>query len=260
MASMSQSLTLNFMADTMLGLLIDQMFPTHVHELEETEIAHSFLMHRVGNGLKKFNPETPWCNTLPLLHSADLNLLNLETSVTTQPEKWPDKVFNYRMHPANIAALQAAKVHYAGLANNHTLDFCEAGLSETVNTVREAGIAFVGAGETAKEATRPAVLKLQGSCGKEYQVHVWAAADHPADWAEVPTFHSIKYTQRTKERLKDLLLRPESENAALRVFSVHWGPNYTWQPADEIREMAHFLVDEGGVHIVRGILRIMFRG
>ena len=120
--STPKTFTLNFMGDTMLGRLIDQMFATHVHEPEEAAIAQAFLKTRLG-GNKHFSPETPWGNTLPLLHSADLNLLNLETSVTTHSEKWPGKVFNYRMHPANIEALKAAKVHYAGLANNHTLDF-----------------------------------------------------------------------------------------------------------------------------------------
>jgi hypothetical protein len=157
------------------------------------------------------------------------------------------------MHPANITALQAAKIGYAGLANNHTLDFSEPGLLETVRTVRNIGIAFAGAGETKDEATRPAILHLPASNGRSKpEIHIWAAADHPRDWARVPTFHFIDYTQQTRQRLKDLLTKPTTTVPALKVFSVHWGPNYSWQPGEEIQDLAHFLIDECHIDIIHG--------
>lgn len=236
--------------DTMLGRLIDQMFPQHVSEPEEARIASSF--HSSNPRLHNYGPASPWGTTLPVLNAADLNILNLETSVTTHPTKWPNKVFNYRMHPANINALQAAKISYAGLANNHTLDFSEPGLLETVKTVKSAGVAFAGAGETRSEATRPAVLHLPTNDGaSDHEVHIWAAADHPQDWAPISTFHFLDYSQQTRQRLKDLSAKSAS-SAALKIFSVHWGPNYAWQPAQEIQELAHFLIDECGIDIIHG--------
>jgi poly-gamma-glutamate capsule biosynthesis protein CapA/YwtB (metallophosphatase superfamily) len=234
----------------MLGRLIDQMFPQHVSEPGEARIVDSF--RKSNRALKDYGPKSPWGNTLPLLHASDLNILNLETSATTHPTKWPNKVFNYRMHPENASALQAAKISYAGLANNHTLDFSEPGLLETVKTVKKAGIAFAGAGETEDEATRPAILQLPTSDGSpKHDIHIWAAADHPRDWAAVPTFHFIDCTQKTRQRLKDLLTKPTS-NRALKIFSVHWGPNYSWQPAQEIQDLAHFLIDECCIDIIHG--------
>jgi len=250
----SRSYSINFMGDTMLGRLIDQLLPIHVHEPEAARIVSSIrasagpTSHLVG-----YNDSTIWGNTLSVLQSADLNFLNLETSVTTHAVKWPTKVFNYRMHPANISALQVAGIHYAGLANNHTLDFREEGLLETAKTVKAAGIAFAGAGENEDEATKPAILYFSGEESEiEHEIHVWAASDHPSDWAKVRTFHFIDYTPQIRARLKKLLTAPTSNDAALKVFSVHWGPNYSWQPADEIRDLAHFLVDECGIDIVHG--------
>lgn len=158
------------------------------------------------------------------------------------------------MHPANIAALQTAKIDYAGLANNHTLDFCEVGLLETVRTVRNAGIAFAGAGESKDEATKPTILHLSSPSRREdCELYIWAASDHPHDWSSVPTFHSIDYSPQTRERLKTLLNKPsDSHSPALKIFSVHWGPNYSWQPSREIRELAHFLIDECDVDIIHG--------
>lgn len=242
----------------MLGRLIDQLFPQHVHEPAEADIVTSFRSSHPG--LSQYKPETPWGDTISLLRAGDLNLINLETSVTTSTNKWPNKVFNYRMHPANVTALQAAGIDYAGLANNHTLDFREEGLKETVSTVKDAGIAFAGAGDTAGEATRPAVLRLpRGEDGNERMIHIWAASDHPTEWATVKGFHSIDYAQATRTRLQALLhprtashCSPPTVSPVLKIFSVHWGPNYTWQPSQEIRDLAHFLVDSCDIDIVHG--------
>ncbi|KAK4507933.1 hypothetical protein PRZ48_001668 [Zasmidium cellare] len=240
-------LKLNFMGDVMLGRLIDQLFPDHLDEPEEAAIVRSF--QRSNPKLAGYGPKSPWGNTLPLLESGDLNFINLETAVTIHAQKWPDKVFNYRVHPANIQALIEANIHYAGLANNHTLDFSEEGLRETVQTVREAGIAFAGAGDDEEEARRPAILSPTGS---EHQICVWAGSDHPGDWKTVPAFHLIDYSNHTKERLRDLIQKTTPSNASLKIWSCHWGPDYAWQPAQQSQDLAHFMVDECGIDIVHG--------
>ena len=160
-----------------------------------------------------------------------------------------------------------ANIDYVSLANNHTLDFGEMGLSETVEAVRGAGIAFAGVGEEG-----PAVLRLgskedhgggggssssataagDGASGesKEYKIHVYSASDHPRAWSRIPQFNFIDYSSATRAKLKTLLTR--GEQPALKIFSVHWGPNYAWRPAGEIQALARFLVDECGVDIVHG--------
>ena len=142
----------------MLGRLIDQLLPTHVDCPSEAQSASYFVSHNPH--LRNYSASSPWGSTLDLLRSTDLLLINLETAATTRDEKWPDKVFNYRMHPTNIECLKVAGVDYAGLANNHSLDFGEKGLAETVKVVREAGIAFAGAGDSQVEARSPAILYM----------------------------------------------------------------------------------------------------
>ena len=307
----NRSFTLTFLGDVMLGRIVDQLFPQHVHNLREQHIAAHFIEQYpslLGPG--HYTPSSPWGTTLPLLQSSDLTLINLETSATTTSEPWPDKTFNYRMHPANLGPiLHAANVDYASLANNHVLDFGAEGLVETAWTLRDAGIAFAGAGETTNQAFKPAVLSLPRQThperihgqGREtpshhqqsYPVHVYSATDHPRAWSAIPTFHLIDYSPRTRVRLRQLLLsngttthppvspgeeplHPDSfaheshdfhhrahhhhhhqqiaaqRAPALKIFSIHWGPNYEWHPADRIRALAHFLIDECEVDIVHG--------
>lgn len=286
-----RTFTLTFVGDVMLGRLVDQLWPQHVDNAREHRIISNFIERYPQ--LASYTHRDPWGSTLRLFHNSDLNLINLETAATTCNTPWPNKAFNYRMHPANaISALTEAKIDYVCLANNHTLDFGTDGLVETIWTMKKAKIPFAGAGETTDESRRPAVLTLpsqkshalsqgqgqgQGQGGdadadRKYQVHVYSASDHPRDWAVVPTFHLIDYTATTRRHLKHILTAAwpsshtadrsegisgtasstEAQQPALKIFSVHWGPNYAWQPAPEIQELAHFLIDECGVDIVHG--------
>ena len=240
-----KSFKLNFMGDVMLGRLIDQLCTTHVDCPSEARIVQSFL--GAHSELHSYSATTPWGNTLPLLQSADLRLINLETAVTTHPTKWPNKVFNYRMHPQNLEILKAARIDYITLANNHTLDFSEEGLKDTVESVREADIKFAGATDSTGtgDACKPAILDLQG-----HSIQVFAASDHPSDWKRVQQFNFIDYSTSTRSRLKEQLT--SAGPTSLRIFSVHWGPNYSWQPAREIKDLAHFLIDECEVDIIHG--------
>lgn len=296
--------TLNFTGDVMLGRLIDQLYPIHVPSPDDERHIRVFqARHASRLGFRNYTFESPWGTTLPLLAAeGDLNIINLETSVTTHPIPWPDKVFNYRMHPANaVPILEAAKIDFVCLANNHTLDFGTEGLVETIWTLKQrsatpaaagaAGkggyrVAFAGAGETTQEAFAPAILDLPrksqqeqqhstmtygdrpsalsastfDSATRNHKVHIYAATDHPHTWRDIPTFHFIDYTPKSREHLKRLIwkhspapeIRSSQTSPALKVFSFHWGPNYSWHPSLEIRQMAHFLLFECGIDIVHG--------
>jgi poly-gamma-glutamate capsule biosynthesis protein CapA/YwtB (metallophosphatase superfamily) len=254
-------MSINLTGDVMLARLIDQLRPTHVHDPSSATHITSFI--HSNPALKNYSATTPWGNTLPLFHSSDLNIINLETAVTTHPTPWPNKAFNYRMHPSNVDFLKAARVHYVSLANNHSLDFCEEGLVETVRSLEEEGIKFAGAGRSREEAVAPAKLILgKDDIGKngdadeegerEYEVHVYSASDHPQSWSSVPGFHHINYTSQTRDHLRRLLTSTSTSPPALKIFSIHWGPNYAWRPSAQIVSLAHFLIDECGVDIVHG--------
>ncbi|CRG84340.1 hypothetical protein PISL3812_01637 [Talaromyces islandicus] len=291
---MQTEFSLNFTGDVMLGRLIDQLFPTHVDNAEDKSHAESFVARFPH--LQSYSPSSPWGSTLPLFLEAHLNLINLETAVTTNHEAWPGKAFNYRMHPANAPTiLAAANIDFASLANNHTLDFGTEGLVETAWTLkndkshtRAARVGIAGAGESIHEAISPATLELprsktQGGVKQggrpaalstedreerreKHIVQVYAASDHPLMWNDVPMFHLIDYSENSKAHLRRVVEKYSSgstsssdgggasseQSPSLKIFSIHWGPNYSWHPADNIRSMAHFLVFECGIDIVHG--------
>src|SRR5262245_35993372 len=86
----------------------------------------------------------------------DARIINLETAVTTSEDAAP-KGINYRMHPGNVPLLSAAGIDCCTLANNHVLDWGEAGLLETLDVLERAGIRTAGAGRDEATAQAPAI-------------------------------------------------------------------------------------------------------
>jgi poly-gamma-glutamate capsule biosynthesis protein CapA/YwtB (metallophosphatase superfamily) len=78
----------------------------------------------VNEVLENAPPEYPWGDTLPILHSADWRICNLECVISDQGAPWPayPKVFHLRSAAKNIAVLDAARMNGVSLANNHVLD------------------------------------------------------------------------------------------------------------------------------------------
>src|SRR5918997_633403 len=120
------------------------------------------LGRRVNDALRTLRPEQPWGDVLPLLVSADLRIVNLECAITDHKQPWTrtPKVFHFRADPSAIEVLRAARVDVCSLANNHTLDFEERGLLDTLEHLEAASIPYAGGGRNQEEAAQPALLRV----------------------------------------------------------------------------------------------------
>src|SRR3989442_12228728 len=87
-------------------------------------------------------------------------MVNREPSVTASEDAGRGRGINYRMHPATVPCLTAAKLDCCGLANNHAMGWGRAGLMETLETLRRAGLRTAGAGRDEIEAAAPAIIEL----------------------------------------------------------------------------------------------------
>lgn len=65
------------------------------------------------------------------------------------------------LHTSATPHCRAARIEFVSLANNHCLDYKQAGLAETQRCLAAAGISFAGVGPAAV-AARPAVLERAG--------------------------------------------------------------------------------------------------
>lgn len=185
----------------------------------------------------------------------DVRIINLETSVTTSDEPWPGKDVHYRMHPDNVAVLQAAKIDGCSLANNHVLDWGYAGLAETLASLRAGGIQVAGGGRNAAEAQAPAVLEAAGKGRVLVFSFGTCCSGIPPDWAARIDRAGVNLLEELSdaavERISSSVARVKGSHDVV-VASIHWGGNWGYEiPTARIR-FAHRLIDEAGVDLIHG--------
>ena len=66
----------------------------------------------------------------------DFTIVNLEGPLTTQSSKRPNRQFNFRGSPEFVQILSGSSVEVCTVANNHALDFKEAGSTTLLKTSR----------------------------------------------------------------------------------------------------------------------------
>lgn len=184
----------------------------------------------------------------------DARIVNLEASVTTSEDHWAGKDIHYRMHPANVPALKAAKLDCCVLANNHMLDWGRQGLIETLDVLHTAGLRTAGAGRNREEAGVPACIEPAG----KGRVWVFGCAVEssgvPRDWAAAQDRAGVFLLPDLSPLQADAMaqrMNGHKRPGDIAVVSIHWGPNWGYGVSSEQRDFARSLV-EAGADVVHG--------
>lgn len=96
----------------------------------------------------------PFTGQDPPLSSADITIANLETAITDRGERQV-KEYTFRSRRELADRLRAAGVDIVSLANNHSLDFGQVGLDDTISALSDAGVESVGGGDNLAAAVEP---------------------------------------------------------------------------------------------------------
>jgi poly-gamma-glutamate synthesis protein (capsule biosynthesis protein) len=248
--------------DVMLGRGVDQILP-HPGDptLREGQVRDARTYVELAEAASGPIPRPvdfswPWGDALGLLEEAapDVRVVNLETSITRNDDFAPGKAVHYRMHPANLPSLVAARPDACALANNHVLDFGARGLEETLGALSRAGLPAVGAGRDATEARRPAVVTLGGGG----RVLVWSlgmpSSGIPWSWAATRARAGVDLvpepSDATAAEVAERVRRAKRPGDVV-VASIHWGSNWGYDVSADQVGFAHRLID-GGVDVVHG--------
>ncbi|RUR86659.1 CapA family protein [Chlorogloeopsis fritschii PCC 9212] len=233
---MKELVTLAFIGDVMLGRGVNEEIPWR-------------------------SPDDFWGNVLPILQKADAAIANLECAITEHPQQWSKtpKAFYFRADPAAVDVLHAGNIRFVSLANNHTLDFEEQGLLDTLHYLDAAEIHHAGAGRNIKEATTPAVINVGG-----LKVGIIAITDNEPEFAATSdrpgtNYLPIRSDSKTLALIESWIVQLRRSGAGLVILSAHWGPNMVTSPPPHFRRFAHAVID-CGVDIFHGHSAHLFQG
>jgi poly-gamma-glutamate capsule biosynthesis protein CapA/YwtB (metallophosphatase superfamily) len=218
----------------------------------------------VDEALRDMRSEEPWGDVFSVLDTADLRVINLECAITTHRNRWnrTPKTFHFRADPSRaIEVLRAARIDACSLANNHTLDFEEEGLLDTLEYLDAAGIRRTGAGRNLEEAARPAILdapngeKVALLAFTDNEPPFAAGVDHPGT-----NYLSTSLDPEVLDRVEAAIAGAREAGADTVVFSNHWGPNMVERPRGLFRRFARAVVDRGAdvyyghsAHVFQGV-------
>lgn len=155
-------------------------------------------------------------NVSELFAQDDLTIVNLEGPLTSHNSKRPRRAFNFRGYPEYTEILLSGSVEICNLANNHALDYQEAGFKDTYQALTDAGIGASG-------------------YGPEYYTEVKGV-----------TVGSLGFTEWNFEA-QDILakVKAANEKCDLLIVSMHWNEEHEYRLSGYCRKMGRALVDAG---------------
>ena len=189
------------------------------------------------------------------LSNADITVINNEFPFSTRGTQAPDKQFTFRIDPKYVNVLTDMGVDIVTLANNHVLDFGPDALQDTFDTLDQAGIEYMGAGN---DPSRAEALITKQAGGKTYGFLAASRVIPVVSW-DVQNSSPGVFTTYDPTRLLAAIRDAKKDCDFLTIF-VHWGIEREEYPQDYQVTMAKQYIDAGAdlvigshPHVLQGI-------
>lgn len=193
----------------------------------------------VGEKIKKYGVDYPFKSVGPLLKKSDLTAGNLETSVTVRGTAQP-KQFTFRSKPATLKGVYNAGFDMVSLANNHTLDYGQIGLTDTMTNLKKYKIGYSGAGKNEKEAFQAYQKVIKG---KKIAILGISRVLPETSWMAGASKPGLASGYSTEPMMK--YVKKAVKSSDYTIVMIHWNKESTDYPEPYAREMAKKFIDAG---------------
>lgn len=180
------------------------------------------------------------------LNGADIASLNSEFCFSDRGTAMAGKQWTFRGKTENIWIYEKLGLDIVLLANNHIFDFGEDAFYDTLDTLTNAGIEYMGAGRDIAEASAPVYYIIEG------KKIAFVAATRAEKYILTP---EAKENEPGVLRCYDPaayleVIREAKENADYVVASVHWGKEHSHGLEDVQPETGYQYIEAGADVII----------
>ncbi len=173
---------------------------------------------------------------LALLQESDYTVFNMEGPFLDEGVPIQKDGPHLSFKEEAVKGLKALHISLLTLANNHSMDYGAKGLSRTRELLDEQGIAYIGAGDTLKEAGKPHIFEKEGR-----KVGVYACADREFSIAGENTPGANPYS--VPESLAQI--NALKEQCGYVIVLYHGGRELYRYPSPGLQKMCRQMADAG---------------
>ena len=183
------------------------------------------------------------------MQAADIMMLNNEFTYSDRGEPLEEKQFTFRAKPAYVSYLHDLGVDIVSLANNHTYDYGEAAFLDTLQTLKDAEMPFVGAGANLEEASAPVYFIVNDMKIAFVSATQIERLDNPDTKGATESTPGV-FRCWNVEKLLQTVEKAKTESDFVIVY-IHWGTENTeeidWAQDKQAREIV-----EAGADLIIG--------
>lgn len=183
------------------------------------------------------------------MQKADIMMINNEYTYSTGGTAIPGKAYTFRAQPSRVEVLKQLGVDIVSVANNHVYDYGPEALVDTLETLENAEIPYVGAGRNLKEAKKIVYFIANGKkiaivsatqIERSYNYTKEATKDTPG---VLKTLNPDKFVEVIKEARK---------NSDYVIVYPHWGTEGTNVYGSDQEALAKTFAEAGADVIIGG--------
>lgn len=183
------------------------------------------------------------------MKSADVMMLNNEFPYSDRGEPLEDKQFTFRAKTSAVTYLNDLGVDIVSLANNHAYDYGENAFLDTMATLEDAGVVYVGAGRNLNEARRPVYYIINNVKIAIVSATQIERLDNPDTKGATDSSPGVFRCWNGDNLLETV--RDAKENSDFVIAYLHWGTENV-EDIDWAQEKQAAEVAEAGADIIIG--------
>ncbi len=188
-------------------------------------------------------------NLIEAINESDVFVVNNEFAYTLRGDAITAKYYTFRGDPDYINELKKVGVDSVTIANNHVYDYSEEGFLDTLKSLEDYKMPYVGAGRNIEDAKQPLyyiangmkIALVNGSQIEKNQNYTKAASED-----EGGILKCLDPTEFIDE------IEKAKKNSDYVIAVVHWGTEYQARYGSDQANLAQLFADAGADVIVGG--------
>jgi poly-gamma-glutamate synthesis protein (capsule biosynthesis protein) len=184
----------------------------------------------------------PFLKISDFLKNADLTFGNLEGPISNNGTK-VGSIYSFEADPRSTEGLLYSGFDVLSVANNHIWDYGPQAFEDTLQTLKDNNIAYIGGGSSFEEAHSPVVKEVKGTriafLGYTNLLPPTLGTKNSKPAVAFPDQEQMILDIQKAKRLADIV-----------VVSFHWGEEYQTKHNSFQEKLAHAAIDAGADLIV----------